>query len=209
MAAPEPPDDLLDIIALHVRARRRRQIRAAGLSATVVAVASVTAAGALHLARSNADPPTRIMSPPSPTPTAITSGPPANDVITSTDCRASVHDHRLAATFALDTTDRFDPPAPTARPAHTAAQVLAAYKPGPYAGDTASQPQVFLATHSTQGHGYRQVWAVVTYHVAGPPSMGPGQTPPPTATKTDEIQSYDPVTLRPISDLYAMPISCG
>jgi hypothetical protein len=128
-----------------------------------------------------------------------------NDVIVSTDCRAHVVGGRLVTPFALDSTDRFDPPGPAVRPAHTAAQVLALYKADVYGGHRGGKPQVFLATHSMHGHGYRQVWAIVTYHVTGPPPMGPSGGP---STDTDEIQVFDAATLHPLGALFAMPIIC-
>jgi hypothetical protein len=65
---------------------------------------------------------------------------------------------------------------------------------------------VFAATYVTPG-GDRQVWAVVSYHVTGPPPMGPG--PAPTNTDTDEIVAFDAATLDQVLDLYALPFSCG
>ena len=203
IAAPEPPDELLDIATLRTRVRRRHTVRVASLAASVVTLAAGLATILLLHSIGATTSPTRITSTPSPT----TPPPVAGDVIVTTNCRAHVIDGQLVAPFDLDSTDRFDPPSPAIRPAHTIAQVLAAYRAGSHgSAHPGSKPQVFLATHSMSGvRATRQVWAVVTYHVTGAPAMGPS---PARTTKTDEIAAFDAATLHPLWVLYAMPIVC-
>lgn len=201
--APEPPDELLDLTALRARVRHRRTVRVASLAASAVTVtAGLTTSLVLNVNDTN--PATGVTSTPPSTPPPTRPAPVANDVLPGTDCRAHVIDGRLVAPFDLLSGDRFDPPNRTSQ-AHTIEQVLAAYR-SKNARRPAGRPQVFVATHSMAGlRATRQVWVVVTYHVIGPPAMGPSPGP---ATTTDEVAGFDAATLHPLWVIYTMPMTC-
>lgn len=194
--APEPPDELLGLPALHKRVRRRRTARAVAGTLTIAALAAGGTTVGLRLTGSPDAGRTRLTTPAvSPTPSPTWNG---------HDCDAMVTRGRLTAPFWLDN-DHFDP-APGVHPAHTQAQATAAYLANREARSFAppsSHPQVFFANYGRVDVDVvveAPVWVFLAHGVTGT-SYGPSGG----SFKTDAAVIFDDASLRLLPIVEALP----